>query len=260
MTQLTNKAEIQAWLDEMNIFNYIINDDLTVDVNEQVYLVNKGLTQIPIQFGVVEKNFDISYNQLTSLKGSPHTVNGLFRCEHNQLTNLIGGPPEAFDFNVNHNQLTTLEGAPEVVACFFSCENNQLTNLNFLPKKIGHTLEISSNPLTSLKGIEKCELSIGLIAIKCLLKDFNEVPTNLLSVVILHNPITDYSNLFNFNFLTHLMIKDYSNEKEMININESLVSAQEIKDYLLKLKAYDEKKQLENNMPTSNLLPKKLKM
>jgi len=85
---------IKKWLDEMNIIDYIINDDLTIDVKRDVDLYYKNLSSFPeyIKFNKVEGGFYCSYNQLTSLEGSPSSVGGSFLCDNNQLTSLEGGP------------------------------------------------------------------------------------------------------------------------------------------------------------------------
>jgi hypothetical protein len=76
----TTYKETKEWLDEMEIENYIINDDLTVDVNDDVNLVNKNLSYIPIKFGVINGGFYCSKNNLISLVGSPNIVKGNFYC------------------------------------------------------------------------------------------------------------------------------------------------------------------------------------
>lgn len=47
---------IKAWLDKNGIKNYTINNKGEVDVNEDVKLSGRGLTEFPsfIQFGTVE--------------------------------------------------------------------------------------------------------------------------------------------------------------------------------------------------------------
>ena len=46
--------DITAWLDLMCIKQYIINDDVSVDVNDDVYIAGKCLTHIPVQFRFVK--------------------------------------------------------------------------------------------------------------------------------------------------------------------------------------------------------------
>ena len=110
---------IEKWLDEYNIRNYTIKDDLTIDVDGEVCLNTIDLKEFPeyIQFGVVKGDFDCSYNQLITLKGSPIEVKDNFYC-HN-------------------NRLTSLEGAPKKVNVRFQCDNNQLTSLKGAPKEVG---------------------------------------------------------------------------------------------------------------------------
>ena len=71
---------IKAWLDEHNIKNYTINSKGEVDVNEDVILSRRGLTEFPsyIQFGTVKGNFFCNNNNLTTLKGAPKKVGGGF--------------------------------------------------------------------------------------------------------------------------------------------------------------------------------------
>ena len=89
---LKTKSEISLWLDKYDIVNYTINDDLTVDVAGSVYLGNRGLRTIPIQFGKVNGDFYCFSNNLTSLVGCPREVGGHFFCNNNQLKSLVGCP------------------------------------------------------------------------------------------------------------------------------------------------------------------------
>ena len=110
-----NKEDIEQWLNDQKIQNYVINDNLIVDVNGNVMLT-KICTEIPIQFGTVHGNFHCSYNHLTCLFGCPSSVIG--------------------DFVVFNNNLNTVEGIPKHITgdCFL--QYNPLENL----KKISDTI------------------------------------------------------------------------------------------------------------------------
>jgi hypothetical protein len=113
------------WLEDMEINNWKYEDGL-VNVKGDVDIHNKNLTKIPVQFGYVSGYFDCSYNQLTSLSGSPKEVGGDFNCIYNQLTSLSGAPREVGGgFNCIYNQLTSLSGSPEEVGGNFYCWNNK---------------------------------------------------------------------------------------------------------------------------------------
>ena len=99
-----------------NITNYTVNDDGSIDVNGDVFLWNRELTELPLVFNKVTGNFDCDYNNLTSLKGCPRWVGGWFSC--------------------NKNQLTSLEFSPDYVGGSFDCEFNNLTN-NYCESEIG---------------------------------------------------------------------------------------------------------------------------
>ena len=104
---------IEDWLEEMDVKNYTINDDLTIDVNGSVDLNDKDLTKFPnyIQFNEIFGYFDCSENQLTSLRGCPRiTYDGYFSCSHNKLTNLdfcpeiVAGSFDAYDNEVEFSE------------------------------------------------------------------------------------------------------------------------------------------------------------
>ena len=102
------KTLIKKWLDEMEITDYKINSDLSIDVEGHVTLHNKGLIEFPkfIKFNHISGDFFCSYNNLTSLKGCPASVDGFFDC--------------------SYNNLTSLEGCPKFVGGSYYCNNNKL--------------------------------------------------------------------------------------------------------------------------------------
>lgn len=66
-----NTKNINYICQKYNIRNYTINEDGTVDIDGDVSLCNKGLTQLPLNFGRVTGYFDCANNQLVTLEGSP---------------------------------------------------------------------------------------------------------------------------------------------------------------------------------------------
>lgn len=85
----TTKFEVEKWCNKyILIEKYSINDDLTIDVDGTVYLNNRFLTEIPVQFNVVKGSFNCQKNSLISLKGCPKEVYGLFNCYYNDLASL----------------------------------------------------------------------------------------------------------------------------------------------------------------------------
>jgi len=98
------KEGIKEFLDFINIKNYKINKDLSVDVEGDVSIANLNLPQIPIEFVKVGGDFYCGSNSLTSLQGAPQEVGGGFYCEYNSLT--------------------SLQGAPQKVDGYFYCGNN----------------------------------------------------------------------------------------------------------------------------------------
>jgi hypothetical protein len=69
---------------------FTINDDLSINVEDEVNLDGRQLKSIPLK--IVYGDFSCKDNQLTSLEGCPDIVCGSFHCNNNQLTSLVGGP------------------------------------------------------------------------------------------------------------------------------------------------------------------------
>jgi len=121
------RAQIEQWLKDMWVENWVINDDLTIDVDGYVYLECKNLITIPefIQFRRINGEFNIYENELISLKGCPINVTGNFWCNNNKLLSLEHSPLlVGASFGCSHNLINSLEGAPSSVGKNFYCRFN----------------------------------------------------------------------------------------------------------------------------------------
>jgi hypothetical protein len=125
-----DEFKIKQICDNYGIRNYTIVDGL-VNVDGDVNLRGKGLTKLPVQFGIVTGNFLCWENNLTTLEGSPREVIGGFSCGFNQLTTLEGSPREVGKnfYCSNNKQLTSLVGAPELIEGKFYCINTPVHSI-----------------------------------------------------------------------------------------------------------------------------------
>ncbi len=124
-------------LKSYHIYKFTINDDMTVDAYQNVSLKNippkfEIFNKLPIKFGKVYGNFNISAMKLISLDGSPYYVDGNFICTENNLSNLKGSPGEVTkNFVCQINRLESLEGmTPEIGGDFVCYDNPSLKELN----------------------------------------------------------------------------------------------------------------------------------
>lgn len=142
----------------LNSLNKTQNPDGSWDVNGEVRIPNamhngfiRKITQLPIKFGKVSRDFYCDGLGLTTLEGCPKEVGGWFNCSRNQLVNLIGGPLKVgLGVICYDNQLISLEGAPEEVGWDFDCSDNQLRNFKGKPKHIGGRFIYDNNPMDQL--------------------------------------------------------------------------------------------------------------
>lgn len=150
---MLNLGEIENWLKEHSINNYMISEDLYVSVQGNVNL-NERLNgkKIPIKFDRIEGYFDISNNNLTTLEGCPKVVVKDFNCSKNKLVSLFDAPTEVGDFDCSYNQLKTLSYAPKEVKGSFNCSFNELTSIKASPRTIKGHFKCNDNKLVSLEG------------------------------------------------------------------------------------------------------------
>ena len=125
-----------------------------IDVDGNVNLFLKGLTEIPFVFGRVTGNFSCFNNKLTSLDGCPKEVLGNFNCSYNNLTSLLGSSKEVGGyFYCSSNNLTSLIGGPESVGGDFYCSENNLTRLDSCPKEIWGKIFCNGNPVKEIYNL-----------------------------------------------------------------------------------------------------------
>jgi len=120
---------IEKWLKIMIISEYIINDDMSINANQNVRLPIEKIgiiNMLPefIKFNIVDGDFCLAHNELTSLQGFPKIVTGYCTCGKNKLTSLIGSPEKCGSFSCTGNLLTSLVGCPKEVAETFWCDEN----------------------------------------------------------------------------------------------------------------------------------------
>src|ERR1035437_9845607 len=105
------KVMIEKWLSEMEIKKYIINNELTIDVFEDINQIYH-LYELPefIQFNIVKDKFNYSNCKLISLKGCPK---------------IVGSKNDKYSyFGCEHNELISLEYCPRIVYGDFYCRFN----------------------------------------------------------------------------------------------------------------------------------------
>ncbi len=153
----TNRYDCDKTLSNKELSNFVSEDGDGFIINfgkvEYFNCSDLGLTSLKGAPQEVSGLFDCSSNHLTSLEGAPQKVRGNFYCVCNHLTSLIGAPKEVGgNFDCTYNQLTSLEGAPQEVGKNFYCYRDDLTSLEGAPKEVGGDFDCSINQLTSLKG------------------------------------------------------------------------------------------------------------
>jgi hypothetical protein len=146
----TTREEVMQVCEKYYITRYTINDDLSIDVDDNVNLTLYSLEYLPLKFNYVAGFFVCTENNLKTLEGCPQTVDGFFDCSHNNLKTLEGSPQTVGGhFYCPSNKLETLEGSPQTVGGGFGCSDNKLADLEHFPEVSG-SIDIYDNPVDSL--------------------------------------------------------------------------------------------------------------
>ncbi len=147
----SNNLELEKELARLGIYNYILNDDGSIDVNQNIDFSSSTFNIIPFNFNKVNGNFIIQDCNIKSLKYCAKYIVGEFYCNHNQLKSLEFGPEYVGSkYNCVNNKLLTLEGCVEEVYGIFNCSNNKLTSLEFCPMQVYGYFNCSDNKLEYL--------------------------------------------------------------------------------------------------------------
>jgi hypothetical protein len=170
---MDNKAEtkeqIEEFLEKSSIFNYKINDDLSVDVIQNVNIIWENIKLIPIKFKSIQGKVILSGNKLQSLEGLPEEIFGTLDISNNQLRTLKGCPRIIHgDFDVSDCFLKSLEFGPEKVFGDYIAERNELINIEDLAKEIDGDLiikEQKSNKKFSKSSISQLSEISGIIVV-----------------------------------------------------------------------------------------------
>jgi hypothetical protein len=132
----------------LDLDNYSINDDKTIDVNGSVKFPRPSsyITQLPLTFNKVSGDFDCSRLSLTSLEGCPIEVGGTFDCSYNQLISLEYAPKKARRFVFDNMVKSIYTGDRscdyDEVELFFRTNDPKLIGLSKILTENAHFLPI----------------------------------------------------------------------------------------------------------------------
>lgn len=234
---LTNKFEIKAWLNQMSIENYTIHDDLIVDVHGDVNISNHNLEMLPIQFGIVNGDFECFHNNLTTLQGMPFEIKGSFDAHQNKLIDLSFFPKKiGRSIVLYQNKIKSLEGLPNEVNGDLFLWDNKLTHLKHFPSFVQEDVDLAYNKIKALKGL-KVEIKGSIDFFKNPLRDIQykdlvgiNIHQNIYVLKITQKSLPsslfkqiDDEQTINFNELKHYLFVEYDKKQleKKLKVNQT---------------------------------------
>ncbi len=147
----STNLELKQKLSSFDINHYILNEDGSIDCDQNVNLNSLDLIEIPFKFNKISGYFGLHHNKLTSLKNCAKYIAHDFHCHYNKLLSLEYGPEYVgYSYYCDHNQLTTLKGCIDEVYGYFNCCDNKLSSLEFCPMQVEGAFNCSNNQLAEL--------------------------------------------------------------------------------------------------------------
>jgi hypothetical protein len=132
---MVKKLDIIRWLDKYFIENYLINEDLSINVNGDVYLYNMKIENLPYKFNTIFGDFRILNCELKTLKNCPNSVYESFAC--------------------SYNPISSLDYLPKKIGGNFYCSATYLTELNTFSSDLeGNFYHCVQNETEFFKGFE----------------------------------------------------------------------------------------------------------
>ena len=145
--------KISEFCDKHHIYDYTINDDHTIDIEQSVDIqLSDGIEELPFKINKVEGNFQIRSSNLTSMYNFPNEIDGDLNIYNSNIKNLDYLPIKFKNLNLFDNKITSLKGLPEHIHGDLTVNGNELTNLEHCPKIIDGSFNCSWNKITSLIG------------------------------------------------------------------------------------------------------------
>ena len=123
---------IEEQCEKFDIEYYDINDDMSIDVDEDVYIRFGLMSKLPINFNIVYGDFICNQITLKTLKGCPKEIHG--------------------DFDASSNRLKDLQYCPKYVEGCVFLYNNQINNLKHFFLNTGR-LFLSENNIRTFDNL-----------------------------------------------------------------------------------------------------------
>lgn len=256
------RDDLEKKLDDLQIKNWVIRPDGLVDVDGDVRITFSSEKKIPVKFGKITGQFEISHTTITSLENSPEEVTQTFTIESNMyLTSLEGmtqklgksiivgnckliknlkGCPKSIPEELlikDLDKLESLEGSPDRVHGVYGFNLKALKSLKGGPTICTDLYSIDNAPvLVSLEGMPK-KIENGFISItNCpnleslkhvsteIKGNFNFVKCPKVKDALTIFKIKGINNIFHDNKkLEHILQKHYDNGRDVVECQEELI-------------------------------------
>lgn len=140
--------------EDFHITEYKFNEDGSLDVFQDVDLMERNLYELPFNFNIVNGDFNCCQNELVTLRGSPKKVLGKFDCSGNKIKSLQYSPRYVKNtFNFSYNKISNLKFLSKMIKKV-DCRQNKIKSLEGCNPRM-KMLDCSYNLISSLKPLKK---------------------------------------------------------------------------------------------------------
>lgn len=139
---------IKEVLDQYNVVDYTINNDGSVNLTKDITFFKKNLDKIPFKISIAPRVLDFSFNNITSLEGSPKECNVVFYAMNN-ISDLTGVPVVSKLLSLSNNKLEKLNFPKGFKTDELLLNHNNIYELTGIPSDFSGKIFLNQNPIAT---------------------------------------------------------------------------------------------------------------
>ena len=139
---------IKEVLDQYNVVDYSINNDGSVNLTKDITFFKKNLDKIPFNISKAPRILDFSFNNISSLEGSPEECDTIFYAMNN-ISDLKGITITSRLLSLSNNKIEKLNFPKEFKTDELLLNHNNIYELTGIPINFNGKILLNHNPIST---------------------------------------------------------------------------------------------------------------
>tara|TARA_Y100000389_G_scaffold127220_1_gene124559 strand:- start:1053 stop:1643 length:591 start_codon:yes stop_codon:yes gene_type:complete len=139
---------IEEVLDQYNVVDYSINNDGSVNLTKDITFFKKNLDKIPFNISKAPRVLDFSFNNISSLEGSPEECDTIFYAMNN-ISDLTGVTITSRLLSLSNNKIEKINFPKEFKTNELLLNHNNIYELTGIPINFNGKIFLNHNPIAT---------------------------------------------------------------------------------------------------------------